>query len=644
MKKENNHIQNDLSRWTTEDARELFNVENWGAGYFGISPNGEVEVVVQTPQGPRSTSLVEILSGAKERGLGMPLLLRIENLLGAQIQKINDSFNEAIKNFNYQGKFRGVFPIKVNQQQQVVQEVARFGEPYHHGLEAGSKAELMIAVSTLKDPEACIICNGYKDEEFIDLGLYVKNMGFNIFFVLEMPGELDLILERSKVLGIEPKLGMRVKLSTKSGGNWSESSGERSLFGLTTNEIIDVIDKLKTTEKLHCLELLHYHIGSQIPNIKDIRSGVSEACRIYSEMVQEGVKMGYLDLGGGLAVDYDGSKTNFASSCNYDVTEYCADIIEIIMNTLDPDNIPHPTLITESGRATVAYQSVLVFNVVDTSRFEPPSMPKNLPAKIPVIMKNMMEVFNSINLKNLQECYNDAVYYKDELTQQFKSGQVSLRQKAIGELIFWNIVQKIMQNTSRLKKIPIELQGLERVLSDIYYCNFSIFQSLPDFWAIEHLFPVMPIHRLNEKPSRSAILADITCDCDGKIDKFIDLHDVRYTLPVHELKTGEEYYIGVFLVGAYQETLGDLHNLLGDPNILTVKINEDGGYDFVSEKEGDSVSEVLSYVEYDPKALLIQFRETAEKAVREGKITVNDRLKVMQAFENGLRGYTYFER
>ncbi len=633
-----------LSRWTKENAIEMYNIENWSAGYFNISNSGEVEVIAQTESGSKAISLIDIISGAKERGLGMPLLLRIENLLGAQITKINESFIEAIKSFNYQGAFRGVYPIKVNQQQQVVQEVARFGQPYHHGLEAGSKAELMIAITTLNDPEACIICNGYKDNEFIDLGLYVKKMGFKCFFVLEMPGELDLILERSRILGIEPNLGVRIKLSTKVSGNWSESSGERSLFGLTTNEIIEIIDRLKNQDKLHCLQLLHYHLGSQIPNIKDIRSGVSEACRIYSELVLEGAMMGYLDLGGGLAVDYDGSKTNFPSSCNYTMKEYCDDIIDIIISILNQKKIQHPTIITESGRATVAYHSILLFNVVDTSRFEPPSIPENMPEDMPEMIKNCLEVYHSINLKNLQECYNDAIYYKDELNQLFKTGQVTLRQKAIGEIIFWNIIQKISQNMARLKHVPIELDGLDRVLSDIYYCNFSIFQSLPDFWAVEHLFPVMPIHRLNEAPNRSAILADITCDCDGKIDKFIDLHDVRYTLPVHELKVGEEYYIGIFLVGAYQETLGDLHNLLGDPNIITIRINDTGDYDFVSEMEGDSVAEVLSYVEYDPKALVVKFRETAEKAVRDGIITVPERLRIMQAFDNELRGYTYYER
>jgi len=638
-------MQNEkMSRWTREDSVELYNVENWGAGYFNISNAGEMEVIAETPNGPKAISLVDILSGAKQRGLGMPLLLRIENLLGEQIKKINEGFSEAIKSFNYQSYFRGVYPIKVNQQQQVVQEVARFGAPYHHGLEAGSKAELIIAISTLKDTEACIVCNGYKDKDFIDLGLYVKKLGFNCFFVLEMPGELDLVLERSRALGIEPNLGLRVKLSTKIGGNWAESSGERSLFGLTTNEIIEIIDKLKQENMLHCLKLLHYHLGSQIPNIKDIRSGVAEACRVYSEMVSEGAQMGYLDLGGGLAVDYDGSKTNFASSCNYTLKEYCADIIEIIISTLATKNIPHPVIITESGRATVAYHSVLLFNVVDTSRFEPPRLPDEIPSDTPEMMKNILEVYNSINQKNLQECYNDAVYYKEELAQMFKNGLISLRHKALGEVIFWNIIQKISTNVSKLKHVPIELDGIDRVLSDIYYCNFSIFQSLPDFWAIEQLFPIVPIHRLNEEPSRKAILADITCDCDGKIDKFVDMHDVKSTLPVHEVLKGEEYYIGIFLIGAYQETLGDLHNLLGDPNIISVRINNDGSFDFVSEMEGDSISEVLSYVEYDTKTLFLQFRETAEKAVRDGVISVYERQNIMQAFDNGMKGYTYFER
>jgi arginine decarboxylase len=514
----------------------------------------------------------------------------------------------------------------------------------HHGLEAGSKAELIAALSLLKDPEACLICNGYKDEEFIDIGLYARKMGYKIFFVVEIPSELSMILARARALNITPLLGVRMKLSTRAGGHWTESGGDQSIFGLNTTQLVDVVDRLREEGMLDCLQLLHYHLGSQIPNIRDIRSAVFEACRVYAGLVDEGAPMEYLDLGGGLAVDYDGTHTNFMNSRNYSVQEYCADIVEAIMATLDERDIPHPTIITESGRATVAYYSVLLFNILDVSRFETRPLPDPFPEDAPEMIGNLMEVLRSINLRNLQECYNDAIYYRDEVRQLFKHGTISLRDRSLGETIFWHIVKAIVRDTKKLKHVPKDLTDLENVLADTYYGNFSVFQSVPDAWAIDHLFPIMPVHRLTEEPRRPAILADITCDCDGKIDKFIDLHGMRRTLPLHDLKDDEEYYLGVFLVGAYQETLGDLHNLLGDTNVVSIRIWDDDQFDVVREIEGDSVADVLNYVEYDPKATLIRFREMAEQSVRDGRITVEERYRIVKAYEDGLRGYTYFER
>jgi arginine decarboxylase len=404
------------------------------------------------------------------------------------------------------------------------------------------------------------------------------------------------------------------------------------------------VDHLKEKNMLDSLQLLHYHLGSQIPNIRDIRFAVAEASRVYEGLVREGAPMQYLDLGGGLAVDYDGSHANFPSSRNYSLDEYCADIIEVIMGTMDEQGIPHPTIITESGRATVAYYSVLLFNILDASCFETLPLPKKLPEDAHEMMSNLMEVLHSLSLKNIQECYNDAIYYRDELRQLFKHGNISLREKAMGENIFWHIIKNITKEVKKLKSIPSELEGVDTVLADIYYGNFSIFQSLPDSWAIGHLFPIMPIHRLNEEPTRNVILADITCDCDGKIDRFIDQHDVRNTLPLHDLKPDDEYYLGIFLVGAYQETLGDLHNLLGDTNIVSIQITEDGEFEFIREIEGDSVADVLSYVEYDTNAMVTRFRETAEQSIRNGLITPKERQKIMKVFRAGLRGYTYFER
>ena len=632
-----------LERWTVEKSADLYGIRNWGAGYFDVSDAGDVVITPFLKDRGVAVSIPQIIEGLKDRGLDMPVLLRIENILHSQLTLLNQSFRKAIKNLGYKGKFRGVYPIKVNQQQQVVSEITRFGGEYHYGLEAGSKAELIAALSMLKDRDACLVCNGYKDEEFIDLGLYATKMGYKCFFVLEMPSELDLILERSAALGVRPLLGVRLKLAAQAGGHWTDSGGDRSIFGLSTSQLVSVVDQLRAKDMLECLQLLHYHLGSQIPNIRDIRTAAREASRIYAELVREGVPMGYLDLGGGLAVDYDGSHTNFTSSRNYSLEEYCADVIETVMQTMDEAEIAHPTIITESGRATVAYYSVLLFNILDVSRFEAEPLPESLSEDAPEMLHNMLEVFRSLTLRNLQEGYNDAIFYRDEIRNRFKHGDITLRERAVGENIFWHIIIKIAQDVRKIKQVPPELSDIHTALADIYYANFSVFQSLPDSWAIDHLFPVMPVHRLAEMPTRHAIISDITCDSDGKIDKFIDLHGVKTTLPLHEVN-GAEYYLGVFLVGAYQETLGDLHNLLGDTNVVTIRVFEDGAYEISRELHGDSVADVLHYVEYDVKALLDRFRATAELAVRDGRITPQERRVIMSAYEAGLRGYTYFER
>ena len=633
-----------MRRWTIEKSEELYGIKNWGAGYFSISENGEVMINPYKENNKAAISIMDIISGIRERGMDMPVLLRIENLLDAQISYLNNSFADAMKKLNYKGVYRGVYPIKVNQQQQVVEEVTKFGQRYHHGLEVGSKAELIAALAVMKDKEACLICNGYKDEEFIDLGLYAVKMGFKLFFVIEMPGEADIILERSRALGIEPNIGIRIKLAARAGGHWTESGGDRSIFGLSMSEVISLVDMLKENNMLNCVKLLHYHLGSQIPNIRDIRAAVIEAARVYAELVREGAPMGYLDLGGGLAVDYDGSNTNYTNSRNYTVEEYCTDIVEAVMATLDPFEIPHPVIITESGRTTVAFHSVLIFNVLDVARFEEYEIPATLDEDMPEQIKNLFDVWKSLTLKNIQECYNDALYYRDVIREMFKHGTISLRDRAFSEKIFWNIIHKIAKEKSKLKNPPPDLGEIESAIADIYYCNFSVFQSIPDSWAIDQLFPIMPLHRLLEEPKNNAVIADITCDCDGKIDHFIDLHDVRNTLPLHDVNNGDDYYLGVFLVGAYQETLGDLHNLFGDTNVVSVKISPDGSFDFVREIHGDSVADVLAYSEYEPSYMLVKFREKAEQAVREGLITASERKNIVQAYDEGMRGYTYYER
>lgn len=633
-----------LERWLVQQSVELYSVRNWGSAFFDINSKGEA--VVKLTSGERSidVSLMDVVAGLQERGITMPVLLRFRDILDRTIARLNESFAEAIQAAGYKGCYRGVFPIKVNQQQQVIDEIATFGKRYHHGLEAGSKAELLIAQAYLRDPEAYVVCNGYKDAEFIDLALSGQKLGIRTILVIEMPSELDLVLERAEKMGVRPCLGVRLKLSSKVGGKWSESSGDRSTFGLTMADTIRTVDVLRERDMLDCLQMVHYHMGSQIPNIMSIRAAVTEAVRVYVELAKEGAAMGILDIGGGLAVDYDGSHTNFAASRNYDLKEYCADVVETVMRACDKEGLAHPTIITESGRYLVSYSSVLIFNILDTLSMDQGKIPEALPEDAPEQIKNLAEILRGISPKNVQECFNDAMFYRDEIRTAFTAGTITLRHRALGEQYFWRIAVRVAQECQGLKYVPEELRNLENVLCDIYYGNFSVFQSLPDSWAIGQLFPMMPIHRLNERPTRNATFSDITCDCDGKIDAFIDLHDVRKTLPVHEVRPGEDYLMGVFLVGAYQETLGDLHNLFGDTNIVSVKLDDDGHIDFTSEVKGDAVEDVLTYVEYDPKDMLAMLRERAERAVREGKVSPAERRMIVDLYTNGMQGYTYFEQ
>ncbi len=632
------------SNWTIKKSEQAYRIGEWGAGYFSVSDSGEVIVTPDgTERGP-TVSLHKIAEGIEERGLSMPVLLRIENILASQIRKLHSSFRLAIEELGYNGTFSGVFPVKVNQQEHVLETIADVGKEFNHGFEAGSKPELIAAISLLGNRDACLVCNGYKDEEFIDIALLATKMGLNCFLVVEMPNELDLILERAKFLKIKPNLGVRVKLTTKAEGKWSESGGEASVFGLTMSQIIDVVDKLKNCKMLDCLKLLHYHIGSQIPNIGNIRAGVQEACRVYEELVNEDAPMGFLDLGGGLAVDYDGSKNSVYTSRNYSVDEYCYDVVETVMSSFAGKDVPHPTIITESGRATVAYYSVLLFNILDVSSCRPHELVQQLPDETNLLLKNFHAVLTDIREKNCQESLNDANFYREQASQLFKYGELSLRERAIAEDFYRHCIIKIREITKDWTHVSDAMSSLDKSFSDVYYGNFSLFQSLPDVWAINQVFPVMPIHRLSEEPTRPAVIADITCDCDGKIDLFPGDFHHKKNLLLHELRDKEEYYLGVFLVGAYQETLGDLHNLFGDTNVVSVDIRQDGSFDIIRELEGDSVADVLSYVEYDLNAIKKRITKLAEDAIRLGLISTKDRRYITQAFTEGLRGYTYFER
>ena len=630
-------------RWTIDRAQDVYGVDSWGAGYFRIAKSGEVCVCPDAANPDACASLADIVGGLRERGQDLPVLLRFEDILASRVRLINDSFAEAMAEYGFRGGFRGVFPIKVNQQQQVIEEISSFGERYHHGLEAGSKAELIAAMAYLDDPEALLICNGYKDETFIRLALYARMININCVIVLETLEEIPLILRLSREMGVKPVLGVRIKLAATAGGHWRDSAGDLSVFGLNSSQVIEAVDTLREAGMLDCLQLLHYHLGSQIPNIRQIRTGLMEASRVYVGLREEGAPMGMLDLGGGLAVDYDGSHTNFASSCNYSLPEYCRDVVEVVQQVMDETGTEHPMLVTESGRATVAYYSVLVFNVLAANRLAIDRELPELPEDAGVVTRNIHETAANLSVKNLQECYHDAVFYRDEARDLFKRGQKSIRERALVERIFWYAMRRIQRLMEDLRFVPRDFEGLDETLSDVYYGNLSVFQSLPDVWAIQQVFPVMPIHRLDKPPTRQAIISDITCDCDGKIDLFNRMREVGRSLPLHELIPGEDYLVGVFLVGAYQETLGDLHNLLGDTHVASVRVGPKGEIEYVRELDGDSVQDVLSYVEYDPRELVKRFREKAERAVRDGVINGQQRRVLTGAYEAGLRSYTYHE-
>ncbi len=625
--------------WTIENSKDLYGFERWGNDYFGVSAKGNVTARTLHAE----VELIAIVKGMLERDLQMPVLLRIENILDAQIHRLNTTFRKAIETLGYKGEYRGVYPIKVNQQAQVVEEIAAFGARYKHGFEVGSKPEIIVALSTLEEPGSIIICNGYKDQEFIDLGLSAIKLGFVCVFVVETPTEIPIIIERSRCMNVEPIIGVRVKTTVSISGHWNSTSGDRSVFGLTAIQLVDLIDTLKAENMLHCLQLLHCHLGSQIPNIQDIRSGITEVCQLYAGLVKEGAPLKFIDLGGGLAVDYTGWGSNDGQSRNYSLNEYCEDIVDTLKNTFDDYDIPHPTIVTESGRATIAYSSILIFNILDTTTFEAAKLP--LPhADEHDLITNMRDIYPNLSEARLQECYNDAHFYRNEARELFKRGHLDLRTRSVAENMFLDLLQKIADIAEGMARVPADLEGLKLSLADIYYGNFSLFQSLPDTWAIDQLFPIAPIHRLHEEPMRKAVIADITCDSDGKIDKFVGETEVATVLPLHALREGEEYYVGVFLVGAYQETLGDLHNLFGDTNVVSVRINRDGTYDFVKEMHGDTISDVLSYVEYHPKEMQLRHRNTAERAVREGRITIKDRQQIIKLFSDSMNGYTYYEK
>jgi arginine decarboxylase len=630
-------------KWTIADSSETYGIKSWGQGYFSVNDQGNV---VAHPRGPEAgqIDLKELVDEVSRRGIGLPLLIRFSDVLKSRIVELHEAFLRAISEFNYKGSYRGVYPIKVNQHRYVVEEICQFGRPYHYGLEAGSKPELLAVMALLDDEEALVVCNGYKDEEYIETALMASKLGRKVIIVVEKFSELELISTVAKKIGVRPRVGVRVKLASKGSGRWEASGGDRSKFGLSTREVVEAIKYMRDNDMLSCFELLHFHLGSQISAIRAVKNAMREAGRFYVECVKLGAPLKYFDAGGGLGVDYDGSQTNFASSMNYTLQEYANDIVFGLQEICDPAGVAHPTIVTESGRAVVAHHSMLVMNILGVGEFESGNIPDKLPEDTSRVVRNLLDEYKELSTKNLREAYHDALEYREEALSLFSLGSLSLTERVIAEDVFWAFCQKVLKLVREMREVPEEFEGLEKALSDTYFCNFSMFQSLPDIWAIDQLFPIMPIHRLIEEPTRRAVLADITCDSDGKIDHFIDRRDVKNVLELHPFVQGSEYHLGVFLIGAYQEILGDLHNLFGNTNTVHVSLAPGGGYQIEHVVAGDTVTDVLKYVSYAREDLVARVRRFAEMSVRSGRMTLDETRSLVRMYEEGLSGYTYLER
>jgi arginine decarboxylase len=630
----------EVERWTVADAMELYDVSRWGNGYFSINDEGNV-LVLPTKDPARAIDLKELVDTLVLRGIDLPILIRFAEILKHRLGEIHTAFQNAISEHRYQGRYTCVYPIKVNQQRQVVEEVLQFGRPYRFGLEAGSKPELL-AVVAMAANDTPIICNGFKDAEFIETAMLAHKIGRFIIPVVEKYTELQLILEYAEKIGVRPNIGMRVKLAARGSGRWQSSGGYRSKFGLTVSEMMRGLDELKQRGMEDCFKLLHFHQGSQITNIRVIKGALNEAARVYTELKRLGAGLEYLDVGGGLGVDYDGSQTNFESSVNYSLQEYANDVVYHVQKVCDDAGVPHPNIVSESGRAVVAYHSVLVFGVLGVSEQGENGVPPTIAPEAEQPVVDLMETYQNLTVRNLVESYHDAQQALDMAMNLFTGGYLPLEQRSIVENIFWAICHKIKKLSKQLEFVPEEFEVLDSLLSDTYFCNFSLFQSIPDSWAIKQLFPIMPIHRLRQRPTRHAVIGDITCDSDGKIDQFIDRRDVKRTLPLHPFD-GRPYYLGAFMIGAYQEILGDLHNLYGDTNAVHVSLDEGGQVVLEHVIKGDSVREVLDYVEFEPEVLMKQLRDSVETAVRDSRVSYEQAGRFLKFYEEGLRGYTYLE-
>lgn len=633
----------EMKKWRIDDSRELYNIKGWGINYFDINELGHATVKPLRDNGPE-IDLYNLVQELSLRDVSTPVLLRFPDILDTRIEKINECFNNAIAEYGFKGTYYNVFPIKVNQQRAVLEEVVRHGKKCNIGLEAGSKPELHAVLANMDNPEALIICNGYKDEDFIELALLAQKMGKNIYIVVEKMNELHLIVELSRRIGVRPNIGIRIKLASNGSGKWEESGGYHSKFGLNSSDLLEALDYIKAEDMCDCFKLIHFHLGSQITNIRKIKSGLREVSQFYAQLRALGMSLQFVDVGGGLGVDYDGSRSSNASSVNYSIQEYANDVIYSIFEACDKFDLPHPNVITETGRALSAHHSVLVFNVLETA--SPAFFNEEEDAisdDAPDSLKDLLTIYKGLCSKNLLESWHDALQTNDDILSGFKVGSVDLATRAIAEKLFWSIARKVDQLAHELRHAPYELSGLPRLLAEQYFGNFSLFQSLPDSWGVDQIFPIMPIQRLNEEPTVESTLQDITCDSDGKIDLFVRGCEIARSLPLHTLRKDEPYYIAVYLVGAYQEILGNLHNLFGDTNAVHITCNDNGGYDIDEVIDGETIEDVLDYVNFSDKALVRTMENWVTRSVKDGKITLQEGKDFLNIYRSDLYGYTYLK-
>lgn len=630
-----------MKKWTIEDSKELYNIKGWGASYFGINEAGHVYV---TPcKDNNQLDLCEIMDELVLRDVTPPVLLRFPDILDNRIEKISSCFEIAKQEYNYEGENFIIYPIKVNQMQPVVEEIISHGRKFNLGLEAGSKPELHAVIAVQCQSDSLIICNGYKDQSYIELALLAQKMGKRIFIVVEKLNEIDIIAKAAKKLNVMPNIGIRIKLASTGSGKWAESGGDASKFGLTASELLQALEKLDEKGLHDCLRLIHFHIGSQITKIRRIQTALTEAAQYYANLRKMGYNVDFVDCGGGLGVDYDGTRSsNSESSVNYSIQEYVNDCVSTFVDAANKHGIPHPNIITESGRNVAAHHSILIINVLETASL--PEMSEEFEAKVTdhQLVRELYKIWDNLNSRNMLEDWHDAEQIREESLELFSHGMVDLKTRAEIEAMYWSVCHEINTLSKGMKHVPDELRNLDKLLADKYFCNFSLFQSLPDSWAIDQLFPVIPIQRLNERPTRKATLQDITCDSDGKIANFVSEGRTSHVLPVHTLRRGEPYYLGVFLVGAYQEILGDLHNLFGDTNAVHLSV-KDGSYHIDQIIDGETVEEVLEYVQYNPKKLVRQLEIWVTKSVKQGKISLEEGKEFLNNYRSGLYGYTYLE-